>query len=97
MYELSKIEKEIKLYITSESTQKIKSLREEIEEKLEKILGGVFPNQENLWINEEINDRAGHISIEVKIKILIKVKKEDIEEVRKSINKLENEIMEKYS
>lgn len=43
------------------------------------------------------NYRVGHISIEVRISIFVKVKKESVEEVRKRLNKLEKQIMEKYS
>lgn len=99
MHELIKIEKEITFYTTSKSKQTFDALqaRAEIEEKINKILDGIFPNQQDLWINEDTNYRVGNISIEVRIEIFVKVKKECVEEVRKRLNELEKQIMEKYS
>lgn len=99
MHELIKIGKEITFYATSKSKQTFDALqaRAEIEEKINKILDGVFPNQQDLWINTDKNYRVGSISMEVRINIFLKVKKDCVEEVRKKLNKLEKQIMEKYS
>ncbi|WP_278395604.1 hypothetical protein [Acinetobacter venetianus] len=99
MHELIKIGKEITFYATSKSKQTSDALqaRAEIEEKINKILDGVFPNQQDLWINTDKNYRVESISMEVRINIFVKVKKDCVEEVRKKLNKLEKQIMEKYS
>lgn len=52
MHELIKIGKEITFDTTSKSKQIFDALqaRAEIEEKINKILDGIFPNQLDLWI-----------------------------------------------
>ncbi len=97
MDELSEIIKEFIIYPTPQMTQKISNLRVEIEEKINKILGGVFPNKQKLWIDNDTSDKTREITSKVKIKIAIKVKKLSLEDVRKGLNELEVEIIEKYS
>lgn len=97
MNKIVEIIKEFTIYPALHIKQKISNLDAEIDEKINKILGGMIPNTQDLWVDIYKSDETREFSTKVIIKIRIKVNKQSQEDVIKGLNELEDEIINMYS
>jgi len=97
MNKIVEIIKEFTIYPALHIKQKISNLDAEIDEKINKSLGGMIPNTQDLWVDIYKSDETREFSTKVIIKIRIKVNKQSQEDVIKGLNELEDEIINMYS